>query len=316
MGYFMIDPAVSRYLTVIASAIVLTGALSFTEASDTSNTITRDDFNFGHQLGYMYARMDDAYFKDDGTGIFTTGFLTFYTPVMPMVRNAYWKKRTILMIPLYFEYFPCSRISLQAEVTDLFIEFPYQSIENMGGKSPRFKTKIKLLGEHGRLPALAFTVGVKFSSAKPYTIWNNNHNYDESNGLAGAGTGVADYLLLFTASRHIRPDVTIHARLGLVPLGSPVEYTRGSAQADEIPYGIAVKKELTGPWALQAEVCGMYNGLKSTRLAHYSVARIKGIWQRGPFELTIDAERGLTEETDTWVAGVYVQRSVGKKSGR
>jgi hypothetical protein len=294
---------------MIVSTVFFAGALSLTKAADTSNTISRDDFNFGHQLGYLYSRMDDAYFRDDGACTFTTGFLAFHTPVMPMVRNSYWKERTILMVPLYLEYFPCSRISLQAEVTDLFIEFPYESIENMGGKSPRFKTKIKLLGERRRLPALALTIGVKFSSAKPYTIWDNNHNYDESNGLAGAGTGVADYLLLFTASRHVLPDVTIHARLGLAPLGSPVEYTRGSAQADEIPYGLAVKKELTGPWALQAEVCGMYNGLKSTRLAHYSVARIKGSYRQGPLELTFDAERGLTEETDTWVAGMYVQSS-------
>jgi hypothetical protein len=294
---------------MIVSTVFFAGALSLTKAADTSNTISRDDFNFGHQLGYLYSRMDDAYFRDDGACTFTTGFLAFHTPVMPMVRNSYWKERTILMVPLYLEYFPCSRISIQAEVTDLFIEFPYESIENMGGKSPRFKTKIKLLGERRRLPALALTIGVKFSSAKPYTIWDNNHNYDESNGLAGAGTGVADYLLLFTASRHVLPDVTIHARLGLAPLGSPVEYTRGSAQADEIPYGLAVKKELTGPWALQAEVCGMYNGLKSTRLAHYSVARIKGSYRQGPLELTFDAERGLTEETDTWVAGMYVQSS-------
>jgi hypothetical protein len=303
-------------LTVIASAVFLAGALSFMEAADTSNTIGRDEFNFGHQLGYMYSRMDDAYFKDNSTCTFTTGFLAFHTPRMPLVRNVDWKERTILMVPLYFEYFPCSRVSLQAEVTDLFIEFPYAGIENMGGKSPRFKTKIKLLDERGNVPAIAFTIGVKFSSAKPYTIWDNNHNYDESNGLAGAGTGVADYLLLFTASRHIRPDITIHARLGLAPLGSPVEYTRGSAQADEIPYGIALKKELTGQWALQTELCGMYNGLKSTRLAHYSVARIKGTYQQGPLELTFDAERGLTEETDTWVGGIYVQRSVGKKPGK
>jgi hypothetical protein len=312
----MIGPAVSRYVTAIVSAALITGAFSFSKAADTANAIDRDDFNFGHQLGYMYSRMDDAYFKDYSTCIFTTGFLTLHTPAMPFVRNPDWKKRTVLMVPLYLEYFPCSRISLQAEATDLFIEFPYKTVENMGGKSPRFKTKIKLLDEQGHVPALAFTIGVKFSSAKPYTIWNNDHNYDESNGLAGAGTGVADYLLLVTASRHLRPDITVHARLGLAPLGSPVEYTRGSAQADEIPYGFAVKKELTGQWALQTEVCGMYNGLKSTRLAHYSVARIKGTWRKGALEVTFDAERGLTEETDTWVGGVYVQRTVCKISGK
>jgi hypothetical protein len=312
----MVDPAVSRHLTVIASVIFFAGTLSFAEAADTSNTIGRDDFNFGHQLGYMYSRMDNAYFKDNGTCTFTTGFLAFYTPRMPMVRNHYWKERTILMVPLYFEYFPCSRISLQIEVTDLFIEFPFESIENMGGKSPRFKTKIKLLGERSFLPALALTVGVKFSSAKPYTIWDNNHNYDESNGLAGAGTGVADYLLLFTASRHVRPDVTVHARIGLAPLGSPVEYTRGSAQADEIPYGLAVKKEWSDRWALQTEVSGMYNGLKSTRLAHYSVARLSGTYRAGSLSVNVDAERGLTRESDTWVAGFYVKTNVFGKSRR
>jgi len=311
----MIHPALSRRLAAIVFAAGIAVIPSAAGASDTANAITRDGFNFGHQLGYMYSRMDDACFRDNGACVFTTGFLAFHTPAMPLVRNAHWKKRTILMVPLYLEYVPCPRIALQAEITDLFIEFPYTTAQNMGGKSPRFRTKIKLLDERGNVPALAFTIGVKFSSAKPYTIWNNDHNYDESTGLAGAGTGVADYLLLSTASRHIRPDMTIHARLGLAPLGSPVEYTRGSAQADEIPYGFAVKKELTRAWALQTEVCGMYNGLQSTRLAHYSVARIKGTWRNGALEVTFDAERGLTEETDTWVGGVYVQRSVGGKNG-
>jgi hypothetical protein len=285
-------------------------------AADTSNTIVRDEFNFGHQVGYMYSRMDDAYFMEQGNGNFTTGFLALYTPVMPLVRNPYWKERTILLIPLYLEYFPCSKVALQAEITDLFIEFPYQSTENMGGKSPRFKTKIKLLDESAHLPALAFTVGVKFSSAKPYTIWRNNHNYDESNGLAGAGTGVADYLLLFTASRHLSRDLTAHARIGLAPIGSPVEYTRGSAQADEIPYGIALKKEVTGKWSAQLETSGMYNGLRSTALAHYSVARLQVFYHTLPFTLTFDFERGLTKETDTWVAGFYARAHFKAKARR
>jgi hypothetical protein len=174
---------------------------------NTSNTITRSNFNFGHQLGYMYSRMDNAYFKSGGNWSFETGFLSYYTPEMPLVRNHFWKERTILMIPLYFTFSPCGTIELQAEVTDLFIEFPYQTIDNAGGKSPRFKTKIRLLEERRSLPAVAFTVGVKFSSAKPYTIWANRHNYDESNGLAGAGTGVADYLLLFSFSKKVASSI-------------------------------------------------------------------------------------------------------------
>jgi hypothetical protein len=310
----MFDQPLSRCLTLIASAVTFAGFLSATDAADTSNTITRDEFNFGHQLGYIYSRMDDAYCNTEKPFLFTTGFLSFYTPVMPLVRNPYWKERLIVMIPLYAEYIPCSRVALQIEMTDLFIEFPYENINNMGGKSPRFKTKIRLFGERGLRPALAMTVGVKFSSAKPYTIWGNNHNYDESNGLAGAGTGVADYVLLFTASRQVRPDLTVHARLGLAPLGSPVEYIRGSAQADEIPYGIAVNKKTSDRWSFQAEASGMYNGLRSTRLAHYSVARFQIIHTSRQGNLTFNFERGLTRETDTWVAGFYLRTIVFSKA--
>lgn len=282
-------------------------------AADTSNTITRNEFNFGHQLGYMYSRMDNAYFKDAGNWSFETGLVACYTPEMPLVRNPFWKERTIVMIPLYFSFSPCRTIELQADLTDLFIEFPYQDLDNAGGKSPRFRTKIRLLEEKNVLPAIAFTVGVKFSSAKPYTIWANRHNYDESNGLAGAGTGVADYLLLFTFSKQIASSMSLSARIGLAPIGSPVEYQRGSAQADEIPYGFQLKKAFNTTWATSMEVCGMYNGLPATRLAHYSVARLQITRNGNRSHCTLNLERGLTRETDTWVAGFYEKWDFYKK---
>lgn len=282
-------------------------------AGDTSNTITRNEFNFGHQLGYMYSRMDNAYFRESGNWSFETGLVAYYTPQMPLVRNPFWKERTIVMIPLYFTFSPCPTIELQADLTDLFIEFPYQDINNAGGKSPRFRTKIRLLEEKNSLPAIAFTVGVKFSSAKPYTIWANRHNYDESNGLAGAGTGVADYLLLFTFSKQIATSMSLSARIGLAPIGSPVEYKRGSAQADEIPYGFQLKKTLFANWATSMEVSGMYNGLPATHLAHYSVARVQLTRSGTRDHFTLNLERGLTRETDTWVAGFYEKWDFYKK---
>jgi hypothetical protein len=281
-------------------------------SADVGNTITRDSFNFGHQSGYMYSRMDDAYFKEAGSWSFETGYLSYYTPDMPLVKNPVWKERLIMMIPLYFEFHPCQSIELEAELTDLFIEFPYKNINNMGGKSPRFKTKMRLLKERDYLPAIAFTVGVTFSSAKPYTIWDNRHNYDSSNGLAGAGTGVADYLLLFTFSKKIGLATTVDARIGLAPLGSPVEYKRGSAQADEIPYGIAVRHDFDRT-AAQFEICGMYNGLPNTILAHYSVARLQLFRDIGSTTVTLDMERGLTRETDTWAGGLYAKFNFRKR---
>jgi hypothetical protein len=292
----------NRSLLVFALSL----ALQFSFSARGANTITRDSFNFGHQLGYMYSRMDNAYFKEAGNWSFETGLLSYYTPTMPLVRNPLWKERTIVMIPLCFIFSPCRTIELQADLTDLFIEFPYQDLDNAGGKSPRFRTKIRLLEEKKDLPAIAFTVGVKFSSAKPYTIWANRHNYDESNGLAGAGTGVADYLLLFTCSKRIADSMHLTARIGLAPIGSPVEYTRGSAQADEIPYGFQIKRALSSHWASSIEVSGMYNGLPATRLAHYSVARLQFAHTGGgKSHFVLDIERGLTRETDTWVAGFY-----------
>ena len=275
-------------------------------AGDTTNTIGRNEFNFGHQLGYIYSRMNDAYFEEKGTFLFETGFLAYYTSDMPMVQNDAWKKRLMCIIPLHFKYYPTDFVELEFDLTDLFIEFPYQDVDNMGGKSPRFLTKVGIVPEKRFFPAIAFTIGVKFSSAKPYTIWANNHNYDESNGLAGAGTGVADYLLLLTTSKRLSESDFLTARIGLAPLGSPVEYVRGSAQADEIPYGISYRHEWKN-WTGVAEISGMYNGLPATKLAHYSVARIqiKHRFNIGTFIL--NGEHGLTRESDEWVVGFYQQ---------
>jgi len=291
--------------TGIPGLSVLIAAVFLCPDAQCANLITRDYFNFGHQQGYMYSRMDDAYFKAAGAFTFETGLMGYHTPRMPLVRNPFWRERTIIMVPLYCTFTPASIVELQAEITDLFIEFPYQDLDNAGGKSPRFKTKIRLREESNRLPAVAFTVGVTFSSAKPTTIWENRHNYDSSNGLAGAGTGVADYLLLFTCSKQLVQEAWIHARIGLAPLGSPVEYQRGSAQADEIPYGIALVNSLNERWQTSLELSGMYNGLHMTRLAHYSVARLQLQRRAKSSRFILNLERGLTEESDTWVAGFF-----------
>ena len=289
---------------IIRAIIILFFLFAGCLAKDTSNTITRRHFNFGHQLGYIYSQMEDAYFEEAGTWNFQTGFLTYYTSDMPLVRNEKWKKRTMFIIPLYFKYYPTDFLKLEFDITDLFIEFPYIDHRNMGGKSPRFLAKMRILEERNYLPAIAFTIGVKFSSAKPYTIWANDHNYDESNGLAGAGTGVADYLLLFTLSKNLGKFGFLTTRLGLAPLGSPVEYVRGSAQADEIPYGLSYKKQWN-KWSGVLEISGMYNGLSSTELAHYSVARLQAVRLFKSGSLTLNFEHGLTRESDEWVAGFY-----------
>jgi hypothetical protein len=274
-------------------------------AGDTTNTIDRNHFNFGHQLGFEYSRMDDAYFLPPGTFKFQTGFLSFYTSNMPLVRNPEWKKRLMLTIPLYLIYYPADFIMAEFDITDLFVEFPYKNLHNIGGKSPRFSMKLRLFEEKRILPAITFTIGVKFSSAKPYTIWDNQHNYDQSNGLAGAGTGVADYFMIFTFSKKFGLNNFLTTRIGLAPLGSPVEYVRGSAQADEIPYGISYKRNFERGWSGCFEIAGMYNGLPATILAHYSVARlqIERSWNRGA--LTLNLEHGLTWASDEWVAGFY-----------
>ncbi len=288
-------------------------AVKVSFAKDTLNTILKSNFNFGHQSGYMYSRMGDAYFKEGGFWDFQTGLMAYYTREMPLVKNPYWEKRLMLTVPLYFTVYPCNAIALEIELTDLFVEFPYQNKHNTGGKTPRFKTKIRLLKEGFYKPAVAFTVGVAFSSAKPYTIWDNNHNYDESNGLAGAGTGEADYLLLFNISKKIGSSLIIHSRLGLAPLGSPVEYMRGSGQADEIPYGISIYNKFNQSWSAQMEVSGMYNALSSTILAHYSVFRIQIHRETKRNTITLNIEKGLTRETDEFVAGFYQTFHFGKR---
>jgi len=285
-------------MTIIFSVNLIT-------AADTSNTIQKSNFNFGHQSGYMYSRMGDAYFKDAGKWDFQTGFVAFYTKEMPMVRNDFWKERLMLTVPLTFFIYPCNSIELEINLTDIFVEFPFENKHNAGGKTPRFKTKMRLLKERKYLPAIALTLGVAYSSAKPYTIWENNHNYDESNGLAGAGTGVADYLILFTLSKKIDSTWIVSSRIGLAPLGSPVEYKRGSSQADEIPYGLSVYKKISSFLSCQGEICGMYNGLSSTQLAHYSVARLQCLLLTKKITYSLNVERGLTMESDDWVGGLY-----------
>jgi len=294
--------------------LILFTGFNYTVQGALGNTITRRDFNFGHQSGYIYARSETAWFRPALSWSFETGFLGYYTSGMPRVLNPFWKERLMLTIPLYFELFPCDWVSLQLELTDLFVEFPYENIHNTGGKSPRFKTKIGLIRERKIMPALALTLGVKFSSAKPYTIWDKEHNYEESNGLAGAGTGVADYLILLAASKKIGSRFAVHTRIGLAPLGSPVEYTKGSAQADEIPYGLAWEYYLNGRVSVSAEIAGMYNGLRWTELAHYSVARFNCVLNfNDRVSGKIDLEHGLTEESDEWVVGYY-QKFLFKKA--
>jgi hypothetical protein len=295
----------------VGSILILLAICANLFASDTSNTISKSNFNFGHQSGYMYSRMGDAYFKSPGTWDFQTGFVAFYTSEMPMVRNDHWKERLMLTVPLTFFIYPCNSIELEINLTDLFVDFPYENKHNAGGKTPRFKTKMRLLKERAYLPAIAFTVGVAFSSAKPFTIWDKDHNYDESNGLAGVGTGVADYLLLFTMSKKIDTTLIVTGRIGLAPLGSPVEYERGSSQADEIPYGLSVYKKVIPHLALQCDISGMYNGLSSTKLAHYSVARLQVIGLTKRCDYSLNIEHGLTEESDEWVGGVYVTMHFG-----
>lgn len=280
-------------------------------AQDTANAIFRNQFNFGHQLGYMYARMDDAYFGKRGTWTFETGGAILYTSEMPRVRSSHWKERTFIYIPLYFELFPSDNVTFIIEMTDLFVELPYYDIHSMGGKSPRVKTKLRLVKEGLYMPAMSFTAGVKFSSAKPWVIWRNDHNYDESNGLAGAGTGVADYLLLVTLSK-TAGYTSLHMHFGLAPVGSPVEYRRGSAQADELPYGMSIRHHFTHEWSGRIEVAGMYNGLSSTELAHYAVARMRMSRSLGRHVLAINVEHGLTEESDEWGAGIFAKFLFGK----
>jgi hypothetical protein len=49
-----------RGTDLVAAVLLIGGGIANTAARDTANTISRNEFNFGHQLGYMYSRMDDA----------------------------------------------------------------------------------------------------------------------------------------------------------------------------------------------------------------------------------------------------------------
>jgi hypothetical protein len=300
-------------------AVVLCLATCFAAEQGSGNTIGKKNFNFGHQSGYMYARCEDAYFAPRGTWTFETGALAYYTSRMPLVTNPVYYERLMLLMPLHFEFHPGDNITLRLELTDLFIEaLDYQrthDIHLMGGKSPRFKTKIRLLEEKRFLPAMALTMGVTFSSAKPYTIWDNRLNYQESNGLAGAGTGVADYLILLALSKTIANRVALNGHIGLAPLGSPVEYGRGSGQMDEMPYGVTVDTRITQHFSTRVAVCGMYNFLHQGILADYAVARLNTTWQLGRMALTANVEHGLTRESDEWVLGWYQKFNLGRPRG-
>lgn len=214
-------------MTMFRCAALLFLSFASVGLAQLGNTITKSDFNFGHQLGYVYSRTDDAYFHARGSWSFETGFLTYYTPQMPLVQTTKYRERTMMLVPLNLVICPSDNIMLQVTLTDLFVELPYDDIHNTGGKSPRFYTKMWLCNEGKYRPAMAFTCGVKFSSAKPYTIWAKKHNWLESNGLAGADTGEADYLLLLLFSKEFLANQFLHLRIGLAPLGSPVEYVRG-----------------------------------------------------------------------------------------
>jgi len=164
-----------------------------------------------------------------------------------------------------------------------------------------------LARERDIFPAIALTVGVTFSSAKPYNIWDKTHNYNESNGLAGAGTGVTDYIMIFTFSKRLSGKLTLNSRIGLIPLGSPVEYVRGASQADEIPYGLMLVASPFDRISIHGEISGMYNGLKSTKLAHYSVLRFAPAYHFKSTDVSLNLEKGLTEESDTWTLGFYAK---------
>jgi len=283
------------------------------------NTIGKRQFNFGHQLGYLYSRADNAYFKRAGQWSFETGGIAYYTKKMPFVENPKWQTRTLLQIPFGIEISPSENIMLQIH-SDLIAEWPYKTgrpvHHSMGGNSPRFRTKIRLMEEKTHLPAVALTVGVKFSSAKPFNIWEEKHNFQESNGLAGPGTGVADYLLLLLFSKSLSEKFTFHARAGLAPLGDPTTVDsaismRGASQADEIPYGLTLEKALSERWTAKIEIAGMWGILRSTTLDHYSVFRTKITRHFQNFHLTLNGEKGLTEETNDWVGGFYLKIDFG-----
>ncbi|MBD3243957.1 MAG: hypothetical protein GF331_25415 [Chitinivibrionales bacterium] len=271
------------------------------------NTIRKNTFNFGHQLGYMYARSETARFRTAGTWRLVTGAFAYYTREMPLVRNPAYEERLMVLIPLHFEYSPCDNVLLDFDLTDLFVEvMDYRrtgSVHYLGGKSPRFRTKVRLLPEGRFLPCLALTVGVKWSSAKPFTIWDHRHNYDQSNGLAGAGTGEADYVILLAASKAFRLLDT-HCHIGLLPLGSPVEYSRGSGQMDEMLYGLTVDILPDTKAVLRLSFSGMYNFLDQGALGDYAVIRANLGRRFRRVDLIANIEAGLTNASDDLVVGL------------
>jgi hypothetical protein len=294
-------------LLIVAS---LATPLAVAAEPGSGNTIRKYDFNFAHQLGYLYARMDDAYFGARGDWSFETGALGYYTHRMPLVQNPDWQRRLFLQVPGGLRVSPSNNIELIVN-SDLVAEFPYRDRHSVGGNSPRFQTKMRLLEETEARPAVAFTVGVKFSSAKPYNIWDNNHNYWDSNGMAGTGTGVADYWLLFHSSKRMGSNV-VTGRLGLAPVGDPTAYTRGSSQADQILYGVSWRRIFNEQWSGVLEVAGMWGAISTTRLDHYSVLRSQLARRFGSRTVVLNLERGLTWTSNDWVAGVYTVFEFGK----
>ena len=108
----------------------------------------------------------------------------------------------------------------------------------------------------------------------------------------------------------------LSARFGLAPVGDPTiadsaVSMRGQSQADEIPYGLTLESHLNEQWSLKNEVAGMWGFLSSTTLDHYSVARVNVTRHFKKTHVTLNAEKGLTRESDEWVAGFYLQFDFG-----
>lgn len=297
-----------RRLLFVAPTRVLwvLGALAAAAPAGAANTIRKDTFNFGHQLGYLYSRIEDAELPAAGEWRFETGFVAYHTDPMPLVRNPDWRRRTLLTVPGRLEIGLAPIVALQLD-GDLVAELPYRDIHQIGGNSPRVRTRIRLLEDRDRRPALALTLGVKFSSGKPYTLWDGRMNYDDSNGLAGIDTGVADYFIILSVGKRLGDRHRLLARAGLAPVGDPAQaLERGGSQADQIPYGLAWIYSPVAAWQTRLEWAGFWGALTTTRLDHYSVARavLEHRWPR--VWLAVRGERGLTPESDDWVGGAQV----------
>ena len=278
------------------------------------NTIRKADFNFGHQLGYIYARPDTAYIDSQFSFELETGFQAYHTPQMPRVVNPDWQRYTLYTLPLGLKYSVAGRVSLHVN-TDGVLQWPMLNAHSLGGNSPRVRAKVLLLRENRWWPAIALTVGVKFSSAKPWTIWYSRHNYNQSNGLAGPDTGVADYLLQLHTSKAL-PGTPIyrhwlHLNAGLAPLGDPTAYEHASSQADEIPFRLGYQMQAHGRWELVTEVAGMFGILSTTTMDDYAVLRLAPGYLWGAQSLHLNLERGLTNTSDTWVGGLWYRLRFG-----